>query len=251
MSGAPAPSGSWWRPAPGERAVIIGQTGSGKTTFARYLLERLETVPIVIYDTKEEPKFDALPASIIARDIRQVIKCIDMPDIDHVVFRPDVSLLNRPDELDKLLLFHYEHMRGVNAYIDELYTFHKSGQCGPGLVALYTRGRSRGITTIASTQRPRWVSGFALSEAQQFFVFHLNKKDDRRTVSDASGMPDYENPPKHHFLVYRPDENIVRLVKPVLVDPERGEEYTDTPTTAADETAEEQKPTTDIGHVWL
>ncbi len=236
-----------WLPQPGERALSIGQTGSGKTSLNIFLMERLRTTPIIIYDTKEEPKFERMPRSIVTHNIAETSAAVDNETIDHIIFRPDISYVSDPTALDALLMHHYESYRGVDAYIDELYSFHRSGRAGPGLIGIYTRGRSRGITTISSSQQPRWISGFSISEAQLFYIFHLNREDDRKAVAKGTGMMEMPNPPPHHFWLFRAGSENPTLVKPILLDPRYDTGYTD----AQQSVDTEPEPTTDIGHVWL
>ena len=251
--GASAPAGSGnpdrpvWLPAHGERALTVGQTGSGKTTFVVWLLQRTENSPVVIYDTKDEPKFASLPNARIVTTLDAATDAIDDGETDYVVFRPHIEILADPVALDNLLRFHYENWKGADAYIDELYSFHNNSNAGPGLVALYTRGRSRGISTFSSTQRPARVSRFALSEAQVFFIFHLNDADDRKRVSKASGMPEMPNPPMHHFYVYRAGQEAAQLVKPVSIDGLASYGYVDAPQVEGAEP--EESPIR--RHLWL
>ena len=239
----------FWLPHPGERAIVIGQTGSGKTTLNLTLLRWLPNSPVVVYDTKEEPKFELLPNHRLAYSPEEVDDAVDDQGVDYVIYRPAIDLLTDWRELDDLLTRHYHEYRGVDAYIDELFSFHgNAGTYGKGLNALYTRGRSRGITLIGSTQRPARISQFALSEAQHVYLFHLNKSRDRKKVSDDTGMEEMPNPPKFHFWHYRTDEP---FAPPVLIEPvtlPAGAELGYTDPLPADAEAE---PTTEIGHVWI
>lgn len=230
--------------------MIVGQTGSGKTTFAVWLLERLPNSPVLIYDTKEEPKFLTLKKSAVAYTFREVIELSTDHGIDYIVFRPPVRMLSDPRALDNYLLVHYQHLRGVDAYIDELYSFHNHGNAGPGLVALYTRGRSRGITTIASTQRPAWISKFSMSEAQLFYQFFLSIASDRKTLADATGIVPLENPPKHSFWAWRSGAHVdtPQLIRPIRHDAALAG-YTDAPEPAPD--VEQPSAVPAIGHLWI
>jgi energy-coupling factor transporter ATP-binding protein EcfA2 len=239
----------WWRPAKGERALIVGQTGSGKTTFAAWLLERLPTAPCVIYDTKEENKFLTLPNCRVVHSFGDAVDATRDLSIDYVIFRPPVQSLAEPRLLDRYLMAHYEHLRGVDCYIDELYSFHIHGQAGPGLIAVYTRGRSRGITTVSSTQRPAWISKFSMSEANLVFVFWLQIQADRRNLADSTGVDELANPPRHHFWAYRTGAH---APPPALVHPIEHAAalagYTDEPDPEPDT---EIPPSAHVGHLWL
>lgn len=238
-----------WLPLPGERAIVIGQTGSGKTVLNLHLLQNLTTTPVIIYDTKEEPKFERLPHSRLVFDPDRLHEAVDDLTVDYIVFRPPIEMLPDWRALDDLLTLHYHEFRGVDAYIDELYQFHgASGSFGKGLNALYTRGRSRGITLIGSSQRPAKISSLCLSESQHVYVFHLNKKLDRKKVADDTGMEESPQPPRHHFWHFRTDQPgaapVLHSPVPLPVGFDPG--YTDPIPADAP-----PNPTAELGHLWL
>jgi hypothetical protein len=215
-------------PQEGERALIVGQTGSGKTAFAAWLLRRLPGSPVIVYDTKEEDKFAALVPHRIVETVPEMIDAVDDETVDYVIVRPPVSALREPEALDEYLMVHYERFRKIAAYVDEAYTFHKNGQAGPGLIALMTRGRSRGITTLLSTQRPAWISRFCVTEAQRLYVFRLTDKADKKRIGDVvPEFADMPNPPKHGFYWYETGQDAPRLMQPVKLDPALNVGYTD------------------------
>lgn len=176
---------------PGERGLIVGQTGSGKTYFAVWMLHHEPKAPVLIFDTKDEDKFPLMPN---ARTVSEwmgknsVMEALEDEKTDYVVFRPSEDHIADPMALDGFLRAVYNGARGsgpmsgVTVYIDEIYSFHKHGQAGPGLVALLTRGRSRGLKTIMATQRPAWLSRFAITEAQRYYVFRLVDERDRKAL---------------------------------------------------------------------
>lgn len=215
-------------PKTGERALIVGATGSGKTGFACFILERLETVPIIIYDTKEENKFTALPGSIVVQSQGELEEALGNPEIDYIVYRPSLEITVDPDLLDDLLLTHYHRYRETVAYIDEVYQFHKGGKCGPGLIGLLTRGRSRGITTIISTQRPSYLSRFCITESQKFYIFSLIDKQDKKRIGDV--VPDFANlsdPVKFGFWYYHVGDDAPKKYQPIKLAPEINKGYVD------------------------
>lgn len=215
-------------PRKGERSLIVGRTGSGKTAFAAWMLRRLETSPIIIYDTKEEDKFQALIPHKIVETVAGMDEAIDNPEIDYIIMRPPARSLRDPEELDELLWHHYENYKGIPAYIDEAYSFHKNGQAGPGLVALLTRGRSRGITTTISTQRPAWLSRFCFTESQRFYLFRLVDRFDKKRIGDV--VPDFvdqPNPPEFGFYFFQTGDDTLTKFGPVKLDPLLNVGYTD------------------------
>lgn len=219
-------------PKPGERALIIGATGSGKTAFACFILQRLETVPIIIYDTKEEDKFKSLPGSIIVTNEAQTVEALQNDEIDYIIYRPDIRTCADPDALDELLMAHYEQYHNTVAYIDELYQFHKNGRHGPGLQGLLTRGRSRGITTIMSTQRPAYISRFAITESQKFYIFFLLHADDKKRIDDISPeFSDLREAQQFGFYYFAPTGSakvVPKLYPPIKLDPKMVAGYIDT-----------------------
>jgi hypothetical protein len=206
-------------PTTGQRALIVGHTGSGKTEFACWMLERLEESPIVVMDTKGEEKFEQLPRSVIVTSDDQLDEQMGNPEYDYLVYRPDPTVIADGDELDALLMRHFRQYHGIGIYIDELFTFSQNGRAGPGLVALLTQGRSKKITTIMSAQRPSWLSRFAITEAQRFYVFRLIDRKDKARLGDVipefASLPD---PPEYGFWYYTTRDTEPRLLKKIVLD---------------------------------
>lgn len=215
-------------PSIGERAFICGQTGSGKTAFAVWTLRRLDYGPVIIYDTKEEEKFPALPKSVVVHDFDKIKEYMNDEEFDYIVFRPSSSDLTDSNRLDDYLHRHYAEYQHSVAYIDEIYSFHNNGRAGKGLIALLTRGRSRGITTIMSTQRPAWISRFTVTETQLFYIFRLVDRKDALRLSDV--IPGFDRLPKlkpYYFYFYRTGEDHPRLFAPITLDKGQDTGYTD------------------------
>ena len=215
-------------PATGERALIVGQTGSGKTLFAFWMIANYLPDGI-IYDTKIEPKFASLPNSKIVTKWADVKKLWEKKeDTRFIVFRPSVRDTLDPEVLDNYLELHYQFFRHSLAYIDEVYQFHNNSRPGPGLLSLLTRGRSRGITTIMSTQRPTGLSRFAWSESQKFYIFKLQDMRDRKTVEAIiPNFSDLPIAPKYHAYYYDFDLEAPLLLSPVTLDGTVFAEYID------------------------
>lgn len=215
-------------PQPGERGLIIGQTGSGKTAFALYMLERLKDVPIICYDTKGEDKFLTLAGSRVAYSENQVIDAIGDPETDYIIYRPPPEFLADPKLLDDLLTIHFNNYFNIPAYIDEVTQFYNSRNPGAGLLGLLSRGRSRGITTIMSTQRPVAIASACKTEAQKFYIFTLLSDKDKKSVGDI--VPNYDkyaNPVKHGFYFYKAGEENPILFPPITLPKIRDTGYVD------------------------
>jgi hypothetical protein len=215
-------------PQAGERAVVIGKTGSGKTAFSLFLLQNSSETPFILYDTKEEPKFAALPNSKVCSYLKEVDDAVNDYSVDYVVFRPPLEITSDPDALDSLLLNHYHRYKNIGCYVDELYTFHTNGRAGKGLIGILTRGRSRGITFIGCSQRPSWISRFCLSEAEKYYIFTLVDRRDKKTLGEV--IPDFDklkNPSKHHFYFYESSLQAPLYCSPIPLDKSLNTGWTD------------------------
>lgn len=238
-------------PKAGEHCLTVGQNGSGKTFFNIWLLLRIPIAPIIIYDTKEEPKFSKLPASVVVDTMQEALEYKDNDTIDYIIVRPPVQYMLKPELLDAMLWQHYNECRGVPAYIDEAYTFHSNGKAGPGLTALLTRGRSRGISTIISTQRPVLLSRFCVTEAKKVYVFRLTDKSDKRRLDDViPNYSDMDNPIKHGFYYYESGMDNPILFKPIKLDSMFDTGYSDNAQVNEGTSNKEDAPSA-IKHIWI
>lgn len=215
-------------PQLGERAFIVGQTGSGKTAFSTFLLERVEVAPIFIFDTKDESKFLALPRQIIVSSMEQAAIAYRNEEIDYIIIRPDPYLIGSPEQLDDMLFYAYMHFRHCVIYIDEVGQFHNNNRAYKGLINLLARGRSRGITTIMSTQRPKSIARSIITEANKFYIFRLIDRDDRKRLGDViPNFDTYPLPPKYGFYFYESGEDQAQIFGPVKLDSKLNTGYVD------------------------
>ena len=236
-------------PGEGERGLIVGQTGSGKTALATWMNERRPRAPILIYDTKGDPKFERMPRSAVTPDEHMLGAMIEDPELDYVIWRPDVRIAHDTEKLDDVLLHHYDNWQ-ADAYLDELRSFCTSGRAGPGLMALYTRGRSRGISTVGGVQRPAWVSRDAMSEAQHFYIFDMVDQKDRKRMAEI--VPGFDQLPRvepPHFYYWRRPMERPRLMRPVPLDPRYDTGYIDAE--VSPESGTEDGAPAAPKHVWL
>jgi hypothetical protein len=246
-------------PQPGERALIVGQTGGGKTVFALWLLVRLPATPAILYDTKIEPKFDQLPNSTVVQTIPEMREAAEDPRFDYVIVRPPVEMLGEPQKLDEYLWQQYLHLHGTICYIDEGGSFHaRSGGAYKGLISLMMRGRSKGITTILSTQRPIRIDRTILSEMTKAYVFRIQDKRDREAIDNV--IPEFSKlpiPKKHWLYFWEQDLERAILFEPVKLDAAFLTGYTDE--VASGETSPNKLDQTDQAddapapskHIWV
>jgi len=206
------------------RGLAVGRTGSGKSTLALRMVEAMP-LPRLVIDTKYSK---AILETACDNDW-DMVSTIPKKLEDTLVWRPDPDMLAEPyamdAELDRLVRNHAI----CSVYIDELYQLHSNGRAGPGIIGLWTRGREMGFTTLASTQRPAWVSTFCLTESDQYYIFTLTQKDDRKKLADSLGSPEVTEKilDKHWFWYVQQGEDAVLctplpLEKKPLTQPENG-----------------------------
>lgn len=194
----------------GERGLLIGQTGSGKSQNAIFQLRNAKVWPIIIFDTKIEDAFFGVPDDSESLEVIESLSDFEkhsklprnkMPDFTLV--RPGIDEMQDFELLDAYSGIAYHKFGPVFLYYDELYNWHNNGRAGNNMLALLTRGRSKGKTWLGSTQRPCFISRFCFTESQKFYVHLLSDVRDKKTVEN--GIPNYSrlgNPPKYHFYHY-------------------------------------------------
>ncbi len=198
----------------GDRGILIGQSGSGKTTLGLELVRAMPR-PVLIVDTKWSETIGDMADDHDWR-ISEGVPPLRRRDKGVYVWRPSPDDLVDPGLLDAELDNLVRNRRICSVYIDELYQLHKAGRPGPGVVGLYTRGREMGFTTLASSQRPAWVSQFCLTEASHYFVMRLLQQQDRKRMGEMMGAPivQKEALPPHYFWYARQGSEPI-LVKPL------------------------------------
>lgn len=209
----------------GERGLLVGQTGSGKTQNALFQLRNAKTFPIIIFDTKIEDAFFAAPLENekmeLVESVEQFLALSKRPRNkmpDFILVRPNVSEIMNLDILDMYGQIAYDCFGSCFIYVDELYQWHTPGGTPvKSIIALYTRGRSKGKTFLGSSQRPARISRFCVSESQKFYVHWLGDNRDRKILNEV--IPNFDKmppPPKHHFYHFEAGEHLTPvLYKPV------------------------------------
>lgn len=239
-------------PERGERGIIIGQTGSGKTAFSVWMLARIREAPIIIYDTKIEPKFDNLIPNRVVSSIEEMPEALEDETIDYIIVRPPEEVLGDPRQLDEFLWWHYLHAKDVPAFIDEAVTFQVNSRAKRGLLSLMQRGRSKGITTIMCTQRPRGIDRSLLTEASKAYVFFIADMDDKKRINDV--IPNFSklpNPVKHGFYFYLSGDEHAELYRPIKLDAGMNTGYVDTSESSEGGGQTDEKVNDHIKHIWL
>lgn len=207
---------------PGERGFIVGQTGSGKSYGAAFML-RYSPQRVIALDTKHEPLFEHIAngddKTVVVHSRDEMLDAYKQKTgAEYIIVRPPAAELSDPELLDAYLQDIYESCRDVLTFVDELYMFHQGSRAFPGLIGLLTRGRARALTTLMATQRPAWVSRFALTESQRFYIFRLSDRRDWKTLASIGPFEEWETKPipKFHYLYWRQGEDDApRLMAPL------------------------------------
>jgi len=183
----------------------MGRTGSGKTVLALFLLSEanFQSKPYYIVDYKGDDHIAQL-------DRANEIGLTDLPRKPGIyIVRP---LPHQEEDVEKWLWRVYE-AGNSGLYFDEAYMVPDNG----AFPAILTQGRSKGINSLIITQRPAWISRFVFSEANQYAIFHLNDRDDRKKVWRF--LPDdkimRKRLPDYHSLWYDVDRNHLVPLRPV------------------------------------
>ena len=191
-----------------KRTTIVGRTGSGKTWFGVWLLsmQNFLSMPWVILDFKRDNLLNSLGA--------QEITLQEIP-IDAGLYIARVM----PHDVEAVDNFLNEVWKvgRIGLFIDEAMSpaIVKSSAYG----VVMTQGRALRIPVINCTQRPAWLNNVTLSESDYFAAFALNRKDDRKRISEFAGDEDYgdifKNLNQYHCRWVDVSSNTISTIKPV------------------------------------
>lgn len=201
---------------PGQRVTLAGRTGSGKSTLARYLLLNSPNHWLIL-NPKHTKAYDKLPDSVI-------VKSMDLKKIEREMQRHRFVIVNpkqaeaTPDSMDWLVQWLHDEYSQVGLCCDELYTLHRNGVAGEGLLSYLTRGRELKQSFLGQTQRPAWVSQFVFSEADFIVEMSLNLKKDRMRMFEFIGHEAaLAKLPPREWLWYDASGDTLRKFAPVVM----------------------------------
>jgi hypothetical protein len=174
-----------------DRAVIIGHTGSGKTVLAKHLLQWKPYT--VVYDSKGTIDWPEYELHTNLRSIGNTL-------YPRLIYRPDIDSQNE-NIVEKFFEWVYER-RNTTLYVDEVYSIASRTYMPKYYQAILTRGRERNTVAWNSTQRPKEIPKFLLSESEHYYIFRLRLPQDRKEVEEVSGIDSQAiyDLPAHTFL---------------------------------------------------
>lgn len=149
----------------------MGMNGSGKSQFAAWELSHapFHRMPYIIVDYKYD---DLLTKIRGVEELRPTSRIPRHPGLYTVHPLPTDS-----EDMEQFL-WRVWRKGNTGLLIDEGYMIPNE----EAFPALLTQGRSLKIPMIVLTQRPSWISRFAISEANFHSVFFLNDKRDHKIV---------------------------------------------------------------------
>ncbi len=177
-----------------DRVIAFGATNCGKSYLMRYILR--DEPRLIVIDTKDET--GAGSGWGLSDNWKQGFSKLERGDPARIRL-PQVRVRGEYDQWWEMIY----KLRNVKVYIDELPSVGPPTG-SPGLLALYQRGRGRGISVLASAQRPLWIPRSVVSETTWIFLFYLQMADDRDyMVKQVLGPRADTVLPDRQFLVWR------------------------------------------------
>lgn len=145
-----------------DRVFIIGQTGKGKTTLARYLVEGLQPVRVIVFDPKAELSFPGVhPCGTPA----ELGVCLRDPLVHYIPASFERDQLEEACQLVK------ETPGPWVWWVDEASEITGPGYCPAGLRLAVTQGRRDRKMVIALTQRVAESHPVFRSQSEHIFIF--------------------------------------------------------------------------------
>lgn len=194
---------------PGMRASIAGRSGSGKSTLAKWLLERSPGYWLIL-NPKHTSAYSELTDSttINGFDFKKIEK--SLTEFRFTIVNP-TSVQASPENMDDFIAYLHSQYTSLGLCVDELYTLHKNGQAGQGLIGWLTRGRELRQSFLGLTQRPAWVSKFLFSESNFIGEMSLNLVEDRKRMYEITGRSAMlEKLPAREWLWYDNEADTLR-----------------------------------------
>ncbi len=195
---------SAYLPTRRQRALLVGQTGSGKTTLATHMLKSYSYVvaldpKITLGSTEEEPD-SWLEGYELCRTPEELAAAAATCPL--LQYRPDPAYQDW-ESWDRVYWWLFEARNRV-VYTDEVNLVCRGPRPTDGMRACVTSGRERGIGMLHATQRPAAIPQILYSESEHIYVFRLEKRDDRRRLSEG-GMPELvlEEPAERYWFWHK------------------------------------------------
>lgn len=203
------------------RLFYLGKTGSGKSVVSRYMLKlaRRKGWRIVIVDPKKDWQ------KYLGRVLPYAEKGLGTVDSPRLVqeFNPKFAVqIFQPYKWDgNCAKFFQDIIKCKNTiiYIDEITQLANATAIPDEIKLIWTQGRSLNIGAWCSTQRPKGVPIIIKDQAEVWFLFRVNNRDDRKVVVGyipTESMPEIVDRPLPKYWFYYWEDS---MPKPILVRP--------------------------------
>lgn len=155
-----------------QRILVLGKTGTGKTCAAVWHLSQkdFKRKAWIVLNHKGDDLIDSIEGA-------------NHVDLNFRPKKPGLYIYHPIPDVDDAevtqLLWDIHAMGNIGVYVDEGYMIPNRD---PAFQALLTQGRSKKIPMIILSQRPVWLTRFAISESDFFQIFQLGDQRDRQTV---------------------------------------------------------------------
>lgn len=194
---------------PNEHVFIAGRTGSGKTFLARNYLAGYENV--VVLDTKGTLTWEEAEEVTVVTHLADISRA----ETGKIIYRPVWEELAE-EFYNAFFRWCYERGNTI-VWVDEVMSVCPNAHRIPEFYkAILTRGRELNVAAWSITQRPANIPLVIMSESTHFFVFDLNLEEDRKRLTEITGMIELSKKPgKYNFWYARIDAD--RPIKARLV----------------------------------
>lgn len=199
-----------------DRVAVVGKTGTGKTHLVRKLIwDRFNSV--VFYDWKWQ-HYREMNAPVVhtIEDVEEALT--GEPEVPRLVYAPKRKGL---DVWNYLCYLCWEHTN-IHLIADELKGVYQQNGWVAGITDYHenimTRGRQKGVGMTNVSQRPKGIPLETMSEAEHFFSFRLNMKDDRKRIGEIIGSENQHIPRElsgHEFLYYNTELDEPKICSPL------------------------------------
>lgn len=175
------------RPQLADIVAVIGGTGTGKTHWMLAQVRARRPARLLAWDPEGEfGQFGAVT--------RKLADLVPMTAGDRwaVVYEPpfDRAAAERAfDVFCRIAFMRAEQGRAPLILVDELATVVKSGSAPAYWTACISRGRKRGLSIIAASQRPASIDKTFWSQATHIRCTALGYEADQRAMAAALGVP--------------------------------------------------------------
>lgn len=190
-----------------EHVAILGPTGSGKSLLATEIVKArvsLRNSSTIIVATKPGDKTMKMGWPIIKKwpppfGKNQVIFWPDSP-------KPDESAVMQREQIMEMLKDLWQKDSNTVILWDEIAYIEQELNLKTTITRYWREARALGITMVATTQRPRYVSRYMHSESVWGIAFRFSDEDDaRRTAEILGSRKDYTDQilalKRHEFLI--------------------------------------------------